>query len=334
MNSGYSAIIERIKARHYAPIYLLMGEEPYFIDSISNHIADRVLTESQQSFNRIVLYGGETTVDAIVEHAKRYPILSDYQLVIVREAQQLYHAIDRLSAYAENPLASTLLVLNYKYKKLDARKKLYKLIERNGVIFESKPLYADAVPAWIASELRARGYSIDERASHLLSEFLGSDLSRIDKELRKLALVVPKGQRITAEIIECNTGISKDYNNFELLRAVGSREVKKAHQIVNYFSANSKAHPLSLTLSLLYNFFTHLITYHTEPDKSVQHISNKLGVSRFFVGDYRIASRNYRLKKAIQCISYIREADARSKGVGALANHFGILKELVFKIMH
>ncbi|MEH0007856.1 MAG: DNA polymerase III subunit delta [Flavobacteriales bacterium] len=334
MNSSYSAIIEQLKAQRYAPIYLLMGEEPYFIDSISNHIADCVLTESQQGFNRTVLYGGETTVDAIVENAKRYPVRSDYQLVIVREAQQLSSSIERLSAYAENPLASTLLVLDYKYKKLDARKKLYKLIEQNGVVFESKRLYEDKIPAWIASELRAKGYTIGEKASHLLGEFLGSDLSRIASELCKLALVVPKGQRITAEIVERNIGISKDYNNFELLKALGSRDLRKANQIVNYFGANPKNNPIAITLNLLYHFFTNLITYHTERDKSAQHISNKLGVSRFFVGDYRIASQNYHLKKAVQCISYIREADARSKGVGAVASHLGILRELTFKLLH
>lgn len=334
MGMHYSAVIERIEAGVYAPLYLLMGEEPYFIDKISSRIESRVLTTAQKPFNQLVLYGGETSVDAIIARARRYPILSDYQLIIVREAQQLSNTIEALSAYARAPLSSTILVLNYKYKKLDARKQLYKCIAKQGVIFESKRLYEDRTPAWIAAEVGDRGYTIAEKATYLLTEFLGTDLSRLSKALDKLAVVVPQGQGITAEAVAHHIGISKDYNNFELLKALGTRDALKANRIIEHFSSNPKANPLALTLGLLYSFFTNLITYHTESDKSVQHLANRLRVSRFFVADYQRAARHYHLKKATRCISYIREADAQSKGIGAVASEAAILSALVFKILH
>ena len=333
MSSSYSAIVKSIQAGSYAPLYLLMGEEPYFIDAISKCLEDQVLATEQKAFNQLILYGRETQADTIAARARRHPLASDYQLIIVREAQMLRN-IDALSAYAQAPSPFTILVLDYKYKRFDARKQLYKAIAKRGVIFDSKRLYEDQIPAWITASLQERGYAIEEKAKHLLTEFLGTDLSRIHNELDKLTLVVPSGQPITAAVVEHNIGISKDYNNFELIKALGDKDVVKANRIITHFGSNPKAHPLAVTLSLLYTFFANLIYYHTERDRSVSHLAAKLGINRFFVADYRRAGQRYSLKKVTRCLSYLREADLRSKGLGAALPEEALLRELVFKILH
>jgi len=250
------AIVTDIKQKNLKPVYFLMGEEPYYIDKISDFIADNVLTEDERGFNQMSLYGKETSIDEIVSNAKRFPMMAEHQVIIVKEAQELSRTIENLISYVENPQPTTVLVICYKYKKLDKRKKLYKAVQKNGVLFESKKLYENQVADWIRKVLNGKKYQISPKASALLVEFLGTDLSRINNELEKLFLVVPLGSEITPAHIEEHIGISKDYNNFELKKAIGERNITKAGKIVTYFSQNPKDNPFVLTVTLLHSFFT------------------------------------------------------------------------------
>jgi len=328
-------IVSEIKKGNPKPIYFLMGEEPYYIDAISNYIEKNVLSEEEKGFNQVVLYGRDVSVSDIVDNAKRYPMMAEKQVIIVKEAQDLSRTIDQLEAYANQPQPTTILVICYKYKKLDKRKKIYKSIAKNGVIFESKKLYDNQVPDWIRKVLAGKKYTISPKASQMLVEFLGTDLGKINNELEKLQLVIPKGSEITPKHIEDNIGISKDYNNFELRSAIGERNVLKANSIVHYFAQNPKDNPTVVTVSLLYNFFAQLLQYHAAPDKSKFAIAKVLGINPYFVKDYQIAAQKYPMKKVSQVISLLRESDLKSKGVGAVNISQGdLLKELVFKIMH
>ncbi len=327
-------IVTDIKNGNCKPVYFLMGEEPYYIDKVSDYIDKNVLAEEEKGFNQMVLYGRDVSIEDIVSNAKRYPMMAERQVVIVKEAQDLSRTIEKLVDYVENPQPSTVLVICYKYKKIDKRKKLYKAVAKNGVIFESKKLYENQVADWIRRVLGGSNYSIEPKAAQMLVEFLGTDLGKINNELEKLKLIIPKGEQITAEKIEANIGISKDYNNFELRKAIGSRNVIKAHKIINYFSQNPKDNPLVVTISLLYGFFSQVLQYHGLPDKSKSNVASALKINPYFVGDYSDAARNYPMKKVSQIIALLRDADVKSKGVGASNLPAGdILKELMVKIM-
>lgn len=328
-------IADAIKSKNLKPIYFLQGDEPYYIDRISDLIAQNILTEEEKSFNQTILYGGDVTINEVISQAKRYPMMAEYQVIIVKEAQQLAKKIEDLAGYAEQPLPSTILVICYKYKTLDGRKKLAKLIKKNGILFESKKLYDNQVPDWIRRILAGKGYKIDDKASLMLAEFLGTDLSKISNELDKLMTLLPKGSTISALTIEENIGISKDYNIFELRNAIGVRDIVKANKIINYFAQNPKTNPFVTTISLLFAFFTQLLIVHGLPDKSKENVIKVLKVNPFFVGQYQTAAKNYPMRKVAQIISYLNEADAKSKGVGAQAlPESDLLKELLFKILH
>jgi DNA polymerase-3 subunit delta len=331
----FEEILKQLNAKIYRPIYFLMGEEPYFIDRITDHIADHVLTEEGKTFNQIILYGKDTDIPTIINTARRFPMMASHQVVIVREAQQL-DKIEDLLHYAEHPLASTLLVINYKYKKLDKRKKLYKTLEKNGILFESKRLYEDKIPPWISAYLNNRGKRIEPKAAMILTEYLGNDLGKISNELEKLIIVLKADQDIiTAEDIERNVGISKDFNNFELNNALAQRNVLKANRIARYFSANQKNYPLVLTIPTIYGFFSKVLRYHFLSDKSSRNVASAIGVLPFFVREYEIAARNYNIAKTVQIISLLREYDLKSKGFGNVSVGPGdLLKELIYKIIH
>ncbi|WP_299220416.1 DNA polymerase III subunit delta [uncultured Aquimarina sp.] len=327
-------IVSDIKNGNIKPIYFLMGEEPYYIDRISEYIDKNVLAEEEKGFNQMVLYGRDVSIEDIVSNAKRYPMMAERQVVIVKEAQDLSRTIEKLADYAENPQPTTVLVICYKYKKIDKRKKLYKIVAKNGVIFESKKLYENQVSDWIRRVLAGAKYSIEPKASQMLVEFLGTDLSKINNELEKLKLIIPKGEQITADKIEENIGISKEFNNFELRKAIGMRDVLKAHRIINYFAQNPKDNPLVVTISLLYSFFSQVLQYHGLSDKSKGNVASALKINPYFVSDYSDAARNYPMKKVSQIIALLREADLKGKGVGATNLPPGdILKELLVKIM-
>lgn len=308
-------IINDIKKGNLAPIYFLMGEEAFYIDGISNYIEETVLSEEEKGFNQMVLYGRDVTVDEIVSNAKRYPMMAEKQVVIVKEAQDLSRTIENLVPYAEGPQPTTVLVFCYKYKKLDARKKLSKVLKKNAVVFESKKMYDDKVPGWIIQVLSGKGYSITPKAAQMLTEFLGNDLSKINNELEKLQLIIKPEQQITPQLVEQNIGISKDFNNFELQNAIGERNIKKAFAIVQYFAQNPKNHPLVMTVALLYSFFSKLLKYHAITNKT--EAPKMLGVNPYFIKDYQTAARNYSMKEVSGIIASIREIDLKSKGVGA-----------------
>lgn len=327
-------IVTEIKNGNIKPIYFLFGEEAYYIDKIAEYIEQTVLSEEEKGFNQTVLYGRDVSIDDIIGNAKRYPMMAERQVLIIKEAQHLSRTIENLVSYADNPQPTTVLVICYKYKKLDKRKKLYKAVQKSGKLFESKKLYENQVSDWIRRTLTGKGYRIAPKAAILLVEFLGTDLGKIDNELNKLFLVLPRNTEITPEHIEEHIGISKDYNNFELKKAIGERNVVKATRIINYFAQNPKDNPFVLTVSLLYSFFSQLLQYHGLKDHSSKNVASVLRISPFFVGEFQTAARNYPMKKVSGIVSHLREMDLKGKGVNANAlPQADLLKELLMKIM-
>ncbi len=327
-------IVSDIKNGQIKPIYLLTGEEPYYIDKIAEFIEDNVLSEAERGFNQMVLYGKDVTIEDIVSNAKRYPMMADKQVVIVKEAQHLARTIDKLVDYAKNPQPTTVLVLCYKYGKVDKRKAVYKEIKKTGVCFESKKLYENKVADWIRKVLSGKGYKIAPKAASMLVEFLGTDLSKINNELEKLQLVVSKEKEISPMDIEENIGISKDYNNFELKKAIGERNVIKATRILNYFAQNPKDNPFVVTITLLNTFFTQLLKYHGMKDHNPKSVASTLGINPYFVSEYQIAAKNYPMRKVSNIIANLRELDLKGKGVGATnITQADLLKELLVKII-
>tara|TARA_B110000285_G_scaffold158981_1_gene177377 strand:+ start:2586 stop:3590 length:1005 start_codon:yes stop_codon:yes gene_type:complete len=326
-------IVNDIKKGDIKSVYFLMGEEAYYIDAISNFIESTILSEEEKGFNQMVLYGRDVSIDDIVSHAKRYPMMAERQVIIVKEAQDLSRTIEGLVAYVENPQPTTVLVFCYKYKTLDKRKKLSKTIAKNAVLFESKKLYENQVPDWIRRVLSGRGHTITPKAAQMLVEFLGNDLAKINNELQKLQLIMQPGEQITPQLIEENIGISKDFNNFELQKAIGEKNVKRAFAIMQYFHQNPKKNPLVMTVALLYGFFAKLLKYHSLSNKG--DAAKVLKVSPYFVKDYQVAARNYPMKKVSAIISSIRDIDMKSKGVGASnLSQADLLKELLIKIFN
>ena len=332
----YEEIARDLKNRIYKPVYYLKGEESYYIDRISEYIAQTVLNENEKEFNQTILYGADTDIATIINAAKRYPMMSKYQVVIVKEAQGVKN-IDELSYYLQKPLESTILVLCHKHGVLDRRKKLAAEIEKVGVLFESKKIKDAQLTGFITSYLKRKSIEIEPKASEMMAEFVGTDLSRMAGELEKLIITLPKGQkRITPEQIEQNIGISKDYNNYELRNALIIKDVFKANQIIKYFEENPKTNPLQMTLSVLFNFFSNLMLAYYAPEKSEQGIAAQLGLkSPWQSKDYLAAMRKYSGVKVMQIIGEIRYCDAKSKGVGNSSLGDGeLLRELVYKILH
>ena len=328
-------IVNDINNGNIKPIYFLMGEEPYYIDKLSDYIEQNVLAEEEKGFNQTVLYGRDVTIEDIVATAKRYPMMAERQVVIVKEAQDLTRTIDKLESYVENPMLSTVLVFCYKYKTLDKRKKMTKLIDKGGVVYESKKLYDNQVGDWIKKVLSGKNYSIEPKANAMLVEFLGTDLSKINNELEKLQIILPKGSTITPKHIEENIGFSKDFNNFELLNALGSRNQLKAFQIVQYFSDNQKANPLVVTTSTVFGFFIKILKYHGLKDRNPKNVASVLGVSPYFLKDYDLALKNYPMKKVSQIVTALRDIDVKSKGVGANAlSQSDLFREMLYKIFN
>ena len=326
-------LITDIKGGKISPIYFLMGEEAYYIDVISDFIESYVLAEEEKGFNQMVLYGKDVSIQDIVSNAKRYPMMAERQVIIVKEAQNLIKTIEQLVDYAKNPQPTTVLVFNYKYKTLDKRKALYKALSKAAVVFESKKIYEDKIPNWIQSFLRSKQISITPKAALMLTEFLGNDLSKIANELNKLEIVVGTQKEITPDIIEQNIGISKDFNNFELQKAIGNLDHKKAYQIVHYFAQNSKQHPFVLTISILYMYFTKLMTLHTVRDQNPGTVAKALGVNPYFVKDYIAVSRNFPMKRISGVLETLRIYDTKSKGVGANLSPKDLYNELIYNIL-
>ena len=332
----YEGIIRELQAKQYRPVYYLMGDEAFYIDKIADYIIDNVLNDTEKEFNQTILYGADVDAATIINAAKRYPMMSEYQVIVVKEAQAV-HNMEELVFYLQKPLKSTILVLCHKHGSLDKRKKLAAEIEKVGVLYESKKLKEAQLPAFIAAYIKQKGFDIDQKATAMLAEFVGTDLSRLVGEMEKLIITSSKNStKITPEQIEKNIGISKDYNNFELRSALVEKDVLKANKIVKYFEENPKTNPIQMALSLLFGFYSNLMMAYYAPEKSEQGIAAFLGLkSPWQAREYMAAMRKYSGIKTMQIISEIRTTDAKSKGVENSSLSDGdLLRELVFKILH
>lgn len=332
----FEQIRSDIQNRKFKSIYLLMGDEPYYIDELTNLLTETVLPEEERDFNQTILYGMETNVPAVITMARSFPMMSDYQLIVIKEAQNL-SKIEELEIYAKNPLQSTILVINYKNGSLDKRKKLYAAIEKNGIVFQSSKIPEYKIPAFISSYVQSKGLTIDQKSAQMLSDYLGNDLSKLTNEIAKLLIAIPQGQmRITAELIEENIGISKDFNNFELLKAIIGKNVFKVNQIADYFEKNPKNNPMIVTLVVLFNFFSNLMICYWAKNKTEQGIAAELGFKNpYQAKDYVVALKNYNAFKCMEIINLLRTYDAKCKGVDNVSTPDGeLLKELLYKITH
>ena len=339
-------ILSELKSKKYAPIYFLQGEEPYYIDLISNYIENNVLSESEKDFNLFILYGKDVDMSIVLSNARRFPVMAQRQVVIVREAQEIKDIVKetgqkQLEAYIQKPLQSTILVFCYK-KLLDGRKRIAQKLKELDLLVHSKKTYDNQIPGWITSYLRSKGLSINTKATIMLAEFVGSNLSRLANEIDKLLInmkPVTDGHarplQINEDIIQRYIGISKEYNVFELQNALIKKDTYKSNQIVNYFDANPKKNPVIPIISILFQFFTKVMLIHQSKQKSEQYLAGLLAVNPYFIRDYLLASKNYPLNKLTGIIHHLAEADLRAKGIigGNIAGG-QILKELVFRILH
>jgi len=338
-----SDIIKDLKAKKFKPVYLLHGEEPYYIDQIIHYMEEHVLKDMEKGFNQTVLYGKDTDMATILNAAKRYPMMSDYQLVVVKEAQDLKWGKETegsskeaefVQSYFEKPLASTILVLGYKYANFDKRKKLFKSISKSGLVFQSDPVRDYKLAQWIEELVKEKGYKIAPQAAALMAEYLGTDLSKIANEVEKLMLNISKETTIDTDLVQRNIGISKEYNVFELQKALAVRDVLKCNQIINYFANNPKANPMVMVMANLNSYFSKILKYHYLPNKN--DAAKELGVNPYFVKDYETAARTFNLNKTFDIIAWLREYDLKSKGVDSSGNTTDgeLLKELLFKMIH
>jgi DNA polymerase III subunit delta len=328
-------IIQNLKKKIYHPIYVLMGEEPYFIDLISDYIANNILEEGERSFNQTILYGKDTDKDTLLTVARRFPMMSANQVVILKEAQYFKDLEEELLSYIENPLSSTILVICNKYKSLDKRKKFTKLAAEKGVVFESPKIYENQLITWINKYCSENNYKIEPQASAMLAEYLGTEISKVANELDKLMILLPQGANISPLDIEKNIGISKDYNIYELQNAIGEKDIIKANRIINHFGANQKQNPIPKTISSLYFYFSKLLKFHFLDDKSRNNVIKVLGLNPFFVDGFLRAAKNYPVKKIVEIISLLREIDMKSKGIGNVsASETDLQREMIYKILH
>lgn len=312
-----------------------MGEEPFFIDTISDELENSILDEAERSFNQIILYGNDVNAYEIMSQARAFPMMGDKLVVIVKEAQNVKD-IESIADYLDKIPPTTILVFNYKYKKLDKRKSLAKIIDKKGVLFESKKLYDNNIPDWIVKYLASRKYNITQKACQMIADFLGNDLHKVRNELDKLMLALPSTKRIDDADVEYNIGISKDFNVFELQKAIGAKDTFKANQIINYFGDNPNENPIFMTIVILYGYYTKLLKLHFSKDKSKNNLATILGVNPFFVNDYLEAARNYSWVDCMRCIEVLREYDMKSKGYNSTSDvsQKELYREMLFKLMN
>lgn len=350
-------IIGNLKKKIYHPVYFLMGDESYFIDKISDYISENVLTDAEKGFNQTILYGKDLEPQTIFTYARRYPMMANHQVIIVREAQNIKDLVSKekktekeektekgkevekikppLELYLENPLKSTILVICYKYKTIDKRTSIAKLLDQKGILFESKKLYDNQLPAWITNYLKGQQYTISPQAAAMIAEYLGADLSKVVNELDKLIISIPIGTHITPEHIEKNIGISKEFNMYELQNALGERDLLKANRIINYFGTNPSSAPFPLLISSLFSYFSKILNYHFLEDKSQNNVASVLGVNPFFVKTYVSAAKNYSIRKLVEIVSILRDYDMKSKGWGSVsATPADLQREMIYLILH
>lgn len=332
----YESIMSELRSGVYRPVYYLMGEEGYFTDKITDYIIENALSEVERDFNLTVFYGLETDIDTVINTAKRFPMMAERQVVVVKEAQALKN-IDNLIYYLQNPQPTTVLVFAHKNGSLDKRKKVATEVDRNGVVLDTKKFREDHLPSFISSYLKEKGLTADPKSVLMLRESIGADLARIAGEIDKLSISLPQdATAITPELVEEHIGISKEYNNFELQNAIVNKDVYKANKIINYFAQNPKKNPIQMTLALLFSFFSNLMMCYYAPEKTERGVAEFLGLkSSWGVGDYLKAMRNYRAMHVMEVLHLIRLADAQSKGAeGAALPDGEIMRELLYKILH
>ncbi|MCB0556863.1 MAG: DNA polymerase III subunit delta [Phaeodactylibacter sp.] len=330
-------ILKELKAGQYHPIYFLHGEEPYFIDVVSDYIEDKVLGEAEKAFNQTIFYGKEVDHLAVLDTARRYPMMAQRQVVLIKEAQEMRSLADLLG-YVEKPMETTLLVICHKHKKFNFNSKFGKALKQQAVVFESKSLYDNQVPDWIHAYLKGKKLAITPKAAELIAEYLGSALAKVANELDKLAINLPAGTEVTEKHVEAHIGISKDYNIFELQKALSQRDILQANRIVNYFADNPKKNPLPVLIGSLYSYFSKVYQFHFAKNLPEKELLTTLQLrSNFFLREYRTAARNFPPAKAEQAITLLKEYDLKSKGVGY--NSTGkpegeLMKELVWRLLH
>ena len=330
----YTEIIASITEKSLQPVYFLMGDEPYYIDKLADVFSKNVLSAEEQEFNQVVLYGKDIETAQIIAEAKQFPFGSEKRVVIIKEAQHLTD-IEILDSYLDTVQPSTILVICYKGKSVDKRKKFGKTLDSKCVVFESKKLYENKIPEWINTYVNENGFNIDNSASAVLAEYLGADLSKITNELDKLMLAVNKQEQITTKLIEYHIGISKDYNVFELQNALGKKQVVKANRIINHFAANPKNHNIVPVMGSLFSYFQKIMVYHFLEDKNPKSVANALKINPFFVSQYQTAAQNYNTRQLFYIFEHLKDYDLKSKGVNNKSTtHEDLLKELIFKILH
>lgn len=332
----YETIMSELKSGTFRPVYYLMGEEGYFTDRITDYIMENALSEFERDFNLTVYYGLDSDIDTIVTAAKRFPMMAERQVIIVKEAQMLKN-IDSLLYYLQAPQPTTVLVFAHKNGSIDKRKKVATELERTGVVLDSKKMREDQLPAFINGYLREKGLVADNKSVLMMRESVGADLSRLAGEIDKLAIALPQGSvNITPELVEEHIGISKEYNNFELQNALVNKDILKANKIIQYFARNPKKNPIQMTLALIFSFFSNVMMCYYAPDKSERGVAEFLGLkSTWGVGDYIKAMNNYRAMHVMEILHLIRIADAQSKGAeGPQVPDGEIMRELLYKILH
>lgn len=332
----YKDIIQQVKSKIFYPIYLLHGEEPYFIDLISDYIEDNALDPADRDFNQTVIYGRDVKPSELFAMAKGFPMMANYQVIIVKELQELKAPVDKfyemLQDYLENPQKSTILVLCHKYKKFDARRKFLKIAQKIGMVYETPKVWDNQVPGWIQTFVQEDGYRIGDKATMMMAEFVGNNLSRVANELKKLYILTEKGAEITPESIEINIGISKDYNVFELYKSLGAKKHDTSFKIINYFGQNSKENPPAKIIPMLFSFFNKVMIYHSIEVKSSENLMKALGPQS---KDYALAASNYSMAKLIKLFDILREYDLKSKGLKAdNISDDQLLKELIIKVAY
>ena len=333
-------VMDDLQLGKYQPIYFLQGDEPFFIDQIANFIEANALDETEKGFNQIIMYGKDTTMDAVLTNARRFPMMATRQTVIVREAQEIIHfnrqdTQSLLQHYVENPASSTILVFCYKYKVLDGRKSLTKIISKQTVLVNCKKLYDNKIPGWVFDYVKSKNATIDQGTAQLLSDYIGNNLQRLSGEIDKVLINLKPPLKIDSEVVQKYVGISKDYNVFELQKALTHKDSVKAQRIVRYFAANPKLNPIIPIIAVLFSFFSKLLLVHESKSNSEQALASELKVRPFFVKDYMVAATNYQQHQVIHNIGYLRQADMMVKGVGNQQTPPGeILKELIFKLTH
>ncbi len=338
MPATFEKVLKDLQEKKFAPLYFLQGDEPFYIDQVSDFIEQNALTPAEKGFNQTIVYGKDVNISQVLDASRRFPMMAQRQVVIVKEAQSITdigkkEGQEKLLSYAANIVPTTILVFAYKHKKLDGKTKLYKELDKNGILLDSKKLYDNQLPDWIVQYGNGKGIKIIPKAAYLLAEYIGNDLSRIGNEIDKILLNYDTKVDIDEQMVTKHVGISKEYNVFELQKALAQRNVLKSHQILQYFEANPKSNPGIMVVANLFTFFSRLLIVHQHKNLAARDLATKVGVNPFFMNEYLAASRNYPLAKNAQVISYLNEADLRLKGVENNASESQVLKEMILKIL-